>query len=264
VSGDSNFAPEKPAPESLTFVKIYVNNLEDHMSSSQNYPQLVMIIRHGEKPGDPASDSSGGLNLSILGSARAAALPSLFTPDPAVTPPVSTLQQLGCDVAVGAAEQFSGTYVSSGLTAGQPRFPVPNFLFATQASKNSSRPIETITPLSQALADLTSPGTSCQLNSRINCQYPNDSYKELAAEILNNPQTYGGQVVLICWHHGKAPKLARHLGVSKKELAPWDPWPPAVFDLVFQITWHKSGKAHLDVGYQQLLFNDTKTPSAAS
>ena len=47
---------------------------------SAQYPSLVMIIRHGEKPGDPAEDTSGGKHLSALGSARAAALPSLFTP----------------------------------------------------------------------------------------------------------------------------------------------------------------------------------------
>ena len=94
------------------------------------------------------------------------------------------------------------------------------------------------------------------LNTVINNQYPDSSYKDLAHFILENPETYGGQVILICWHHGKAPKLAKHLGVPESQLVPWDPWAPTVFDLVFQITWD-SGQANLVVGYQQLLFCDT-------
>jgi hypothetical protein len=38
-------------------------------------PKQVLIIRHGEKCGDPKKDDDG--NLSVRGSARAAALPSL-------------------------------------------------------------------------------------------------------------------------------------------------------------------------------------------
>ncbi len=64
-------------------------------------------------------------------------------------------------------------------------------------------------------------------------------------------------MILICWHHGKAPQLAEALGVPKSQLTPWDPWQPTVFDLVFQITWNTSGQANLVVGYQQLLFADT-------
>jgi hypothetical protein len=220
------------------------------MSSSKDYPQLVMIIRHGEKAGDPSVDKGGGPDLSILGSARAAALPSLFTPDPTASSKVQNLQQLSCDVTAGQSNQFAGTYGATTIPAGNSRFPVPDFLFATQASNSSNRPVETITPLSQALAGL-----------KINSQFPDASYKELAKEILGNPQTYGGQVILICWHHGKAPKLAKHLGVSQKQLDPWDPWNPKVFDLVFHITWDSSGTANLKVHYQQLLFGDTKKGS---
>jgi hypothetical protein len=225
-------------------------------SSSTNYPALVMIIRHGEKPGDPCANDSGGPNLSILGSARAAALPSLFTPDPTTTP-VQTQQQLSCDVVTASqAGQYTGMYVSSGLAAGSPRFPTPNFLFATHQSKSSNRPVETITPLSQALASLKDP----KVDSKIHHHFTDDAYADLAKEILNNPKTYGGQVILICWHHGKAPQLAHKLGVPKNQLQPWDPWNCKVFDLVFKITWDGSGQASLEVDYQQLLFNDTPEP----
>jgi hypothetical protein len=213
-----------------------------------------MIIRHGEKPGNPATDTNGGPNLSVLGSARAAALPSLFTPDPtAAPPPTNPPSQLACDVIAGFSGEFSGKYVSSGMPAGSSRFPPPNFLFATEVTGSSNRPVETITPLSQALASLNNPA----LNTTINSNYPDDSYQDLATLILSDSQTYGGQVILICWHHGKAPNLAQALGVPKSQLTPWDPWQPTVFDLVFQITWDNSGQANLVVGYQQLLFADT-------
>lgn len=226
------------------------------MSASTKYPQLVMIIRHGEKPGNPSQDAKGGPDLSIQGSARAAALPTLFTPDPMARPSAKIpLQQVTCEIAEGRAKQIAATYNSSDVSAGDSRFPAPNFLFATQKSKNSNRPVETITPLSQALASLNNPG----IDSKIHHHYADASFKELAKEILENPQTYGGQVILICWHHGKAPNLAEHLGVSKSQIAPWKPWKPEVFDLIFQITWDDSGQANLSVGYQQLLFSDTRS-----
>ena len=77
------------------------------MSDAGQYPSLVMIIRHGEKPGNPADDTNGGTHLSILGSARAAALPSLFTPDPTATP-INKLAQLACDVKPHKIAEFGG------------------------------------------------------------------------------------------------------------------------------------------------------------
>jgi hypothetical protein len=211
-----------------------------------------MIIRHGEKPGNPANDGDGGPDLSILGSARAAALPSLFTPSPAsmpLTPP--TPMQPSCCVAPDK-DHFTGKYVSSGLPALPPLFPVPNFLFATQQSgtkddPGSNRPYETITPLSEAL----------QLS--INNNYSNNDYADVVTEILTtNPAKYANQVVLICWHHGNIPKLVEAFGVPASEL-PFPKWPATVFDLVCQITWSGT-QAGLTIGYQQLLFGDSAKP----
>ena len=218
------------------------------MSSSAKYPSLVMIIRHGEKPGNPADDSSGGPHLSVMGSARAAALPSLFTPDPSAAPPASGGAQLiqpVCDVKPAAASQFSGSYKSSGLPAGAPRFPVPKFLFATLPDSSSHRPLETITPIGQALG--VTPETP----------FDNNDYDKLAKEILKNPGKYANHVVLIGWHHGKAPDLAKSFGVSAQQLQGWYPWNPLFFDLVFMITW-SGDTVNFSVDYQQLLFNDTK------
>ena len=217
------------------------------MNSNSTFPSLVVIIRHGEKPGNPANDDKGGMNLSILGSARAAALPSLFTPNP-VTTPVTTLMQPSCGVAQGQSAQFTGTYSSSGLTVGPPLLPVPNFLFATKQSSNSNRPYETIVPLSQAL-----PGAPISIDN----SYSDKHYADLAAEILTtNPAKYANQVVLICWHHGKIPELAEAFKVPKPEMKNYDPWPATVFDIIFQITW-TNGQAALAIGYQKLLFGDS-------
>lgn len=222
------------------------------MSTNSNFPALVMIIRHGEKPGDPSNDSDGGPNLSILGSARAAALPSLFSPDPNESP--ATQQQLTCDLATAAEAEFTGVYGSSNIQAGASRFPAPQFLFATAPSNSSSRPVETITPTAQALQFLTN-----NPKLAINPQYTNDTpgIQALTSEILKNPNTYGGQVVLICWHHGTIPQLTEAFGVGPSQL-PFTKWPAAVFDLVFNITWSGSA-AVLSVSPQQLLYGDSAT-----
>jgi hypothetical protein len=239
------------------------------MSPSAQYPSLLMIIRHGEKPGDPGNDKDGGPDLSILGSARAAALPSLFTPDPTATP-VNNMQQLTCDLTVGVESQFTGAYSyppkdsSSKLTAGQPRFPTPNFLFATAPGTGphgSSRPVETITPLAQALQFYYGGNPPLAINENFTND-PKDKEHGLPAlvsEITGNPDTYGGRVVLICWHHGTIPQLTEDFGVPSGQLLNWSPWPPTVFDLVFRITWD-SGQASLVVDYQQLLYGDTGVP----
>jgi hypothetical protein len=80
--------------------------------SESKLPKRVLIIRHGEKPGDPSADNTGdGPSLSTKGYERAGAL---------------------------------APYVPA-------QFGPPDFLFATRESENSNRPVETITPLSKAI-----------------------------------------------------------------------------------------------------------------
>jgi len=72
----------------------------------------IVILRHAEKPGDPAQDQpADGISLSVRGFARASALAYLLP----------------------------------------NHYQSPSFLFATQQSKHSNRPIETVTPLSERL-----------------------------------------------------------------------------------------------------------------
>jgi hypothetical protein len=215
------------------------------------YPKLVMIIRHGEKPGAPdKDDDTPSPDLSIRGSARAAALPSLFMPDPSGSG--ASAQQLSCAVAAGTPSQFGGTYQPAAKAeAPAPRFPTPQRIVATKTSDNSSRPIETVTPISQALG------------LDIHADYGNAD-AEITAQANDVLKKYGGKVVLVCWHHGKIPQLALSFGVPQAQidtaLGPaGKKWPGTVFDRMWMIDWDR-GSANLTVKLQQLLFGDHPGP----
>lgn len=169
-------------------------------------PSQVLIIRHGEKPGDPATDSAAdNPNLSTQGYERAASL-AIYVP---------------------------------------ATFGKPDFLFATQASKNSNRPVETITPLAKTLG-LT-----------IDDKHADDAYQAVATDVLTHPK-YAGKLVLICWHHGKIPELASALG----GVPPTMHWKGHVFDRVWKIDYPAGGAttglAVADIP-QMLMYGDTST-----
>lgn len=121
-----------------------------------------------------------------------------------------------------------------------PRFSTPDFLFATQASNDSNRPVETITPLSAGL------------NLTYDDKHADGDYAKVAADILTNSK-YAGKVVLVCWHHGNIPNLATALGIT-------DPpaWPRSVFDRVWVISY-SSGTASLSNDAQMLLYGDSSS-----
>jgi hypothetical protein len=188
-----------------------------------------MIIRHGEKLGDSSSDKDGGPNLSMRGSARAAALPQLFAP---AEPPY------GCALTIGTGQDFTESYVSVPIQGTAPRFSTPAFLFATQASNSSNRPVETITPLSAAL------------KLAYDDKHADKDYAKVASDILTNSK-YAGQIVLVCWHHGNIPNLATALGVANPPA-----WKGPVFDRVWVITY-SGGTASLADNAQMLLYGDS-------
>ena len=222
------------------------------MPDSAAYPSLVMVIRHGEKPGASGDDKGGGPHLSIRGSARAAALPALFVPG---DKPPAGRAQLCCAMSPGPSGQAVGTYTFGTVAATSSRFPTPHYLFATASSDASSRPLETVTPLAQALQCLNDPA----IDTQIDPSFTNDSedIQKLVKTVLNTPAKYAGKVVLICWHHGKIPKLLRDFGVPRHELKSWDPFPSETFDVVMKITWSGT-TATMATDYQELLFGDTK------
>jgi broad specificity phosphatase PhoE len=162
-------------------------------------PATVLLIRHAEKPAE-------GIDLAPAGFARAKALPQLFG-------------------GAGAAAPHN--------------LPRPDFLFATHLSKNSNRPVETITPLSEAL------------KLPISHDVADKDYATLAAELLSGK--YAGKVVLVAWHHGSLPGFAKALGATP----PYDPWPDTQFDRVWRIDY-KDGKATLTDLPQGLMAGDSK------
>jgi hypothetical protein len=163
-------------------------------------PATILMIRHAAKLTD------GRIDLSPAGFARAKALPELFG-------------------GVGAAAPHN--------------LPRPDFLFATHQSKKSNRPVETITPLSEAL------------KLPISAEIEDDDFATLAKELLSG--RYAGKVVLVAWHHGKIPAFARALGATP----PYDPWPDTQFDRVWRIDY-REGKAVLTDLPQGLMAGDSQ------
>jgi hypothetical protein len=151
-----------------------------------------------------AEKPASGVDLAPVGYARAKMLPELF-----------------------------------GGMAAPHNLPRPSFLFATHVSKNSNRPMETITPLGEAL------GLS------ISHDVDDKDYATLAKELLSGK--YAGKVVLVAWHHGSLPGFAKALGA----VPPYDPWPETQFDRVWRIDY-KGGKAVLTDLPQGLMPGDSK------
>ena len=114
-------------------------------------------------------------------------------------------------------------------------FPKPDFLIAAKKSKSSARPIETITPLSKAL------------HEDIDSTYKDDDFAAEAHEILTNPK-YAGKTVLIAWHHGKIPELAKALGAADCP----DKWNSKVFDRVWEITYENGVASWKDLPQKAL------------
>jgi broad specificity phosphatase PhoE len=118
-----------------------------------------------------------------------------------------------------------------------PRLPKPQVIIASRASKGSNRPVETVEPLAKALG------------LPIDTRFRDDDFRALAERLLSD-ERYDGQVVLVCWHHGSLPKLARALGVN-------DPpkWPDDQFDRVWVIE-PKKRTARFETVSQKLLDGD--------
>jgi hypothetical protein len=117
--------------------------------------------------------------------------------------------------------------------------PRPEVLFATHVSKHSNRPVETITPLSEAL------------KLPISSEVDDKEFATLAKDLLSGK--YAGKVVLLAWHHGSLPAFARALGATP----PYDPWPETQFDRVWRIDY-RDGKAMLTDLPQALMPGDSK------
>jgi phosphohistidine phosphatase SixA len=120
-------------------------------------------------------------------------------------------------------------------------FPKPDFLFATKRSKGSNRPVETITPLSKAIKE------------EISADFKDEEFDQLAKLILTD-ERYKGKVVLIAWHHGKIPELAKALGATGVP----DKWNSELFDRVWQITYENGKASFKDLPQKAMPGDETK------
>jgi hypothetical protein len=130
------------------------------------------------------------------------------------------------------------------------RFPTPDFLFATKKSHKSDRPAETVRPLAKALGDM-----------HIHDQHADDDFQAVVDHVFGDAK-YVGKTVLICWHHGKIPKLARAVSEQAKnkgDLRARVPkrWDDKVFDRVWQFTFDGQGGAKFADRPQRLLYGDS-------
>jgi len=123
-------------------------------------------------------------------------------------------------------------------------FPQIDFLFAAAPSKQSNRPVETLTPLAQALA------------MPLDTDIADSGYEVLAADLLSDAR-YAGKRIVICWHHGNIPELALGLKVPEAAIknAPGMVgmhWDANVFD-AFWLIKLAGGMASLTISKQPAL-----------
>jgi broad specificity phosphatase PhoE len=120
-------------------------------------------------------------------------------------------------------------------------FPRPDFLFAAKNSKASHRSVETATPLAE------------KLKMPLHAEIKNEDFGILAKE-LRSESKFAGKTILIAWHHGKIPELARALGAADAPTT----WPGKSFDRVWEITYSPTGAATFRDRPQLLLLDDSK------
>jgi broad specificity phosphatase PhoE len=190
---------------------------EEPKKPASTFPAQVLIIRHAEKP--PDEDKS--VHLSERGEKRARALHELFEASPGRPDP----------------------------------FPPPDFIFATHPSEASRRPVETVTPLAGKLKlpindtfrnHLLEPDSAGGKDRK-------KGILDLSRELFSDKR-YQGKTVLISWHHGTIPHLARALKAAD---APRD-WDHNTFDRVWQITYDDKGNTTFTDRPQRLLAGDAK------
>ena len=143
------------------------------IGTAQAAPAHVVIFRHGEKP-------STGSDLSPQGYRRAQALVGYFADNP-------TIRALGKPAAV--------------------------FAMSPHGPNGTLRPIETVTPLADAL------GLSVVKD------FEKKQVNQLVDRIMNDP-TLDDQTVVICWEHSYILNIVQAFGYDS---AP-DVWQSSVFD----------------------------------
>jgi phosphohistidine phosphatase SixA len=101
-------------------------------------------------------------------------------------------------------------------------FGRPDVLIATAVSKHSSRPLETLQPLSD------------KIGVAIDATFADQDYGALAEDLLSRP-SFKGRLVVVCWHHGNIPSMAHALRAADGSYP--DPWNKHVFNLILRFSY---------------------------
>jgi hypothetical protein len=116
-------------------------------------------------------------------------------------------------------------------------YPTPDFIFAATTTTESSRPVDTVTPLAD------------KLHLTIKADIKDKDYEMLVKE-LKKPK-YEGKTVLVCWHHGEIPDLVKALtGTGIKKIK------EDTYNLIWQIDYSKDGKTTMSTASQKLMPGD--------
>src|ERR1700736_5437252 len=121
-----------------------------------------------------------------------------------------------------------------------------DYLFAAKNSHESKRPKLTIKPLSKALG------------LDINTDFKDDEYAKLADEL--HAGRYSNKNILVCWHHGKIPKLLAAFGADPQKLLPNGKWPEDVFGWVVRLEYNQNGNLKAKVKDENLMPGDATNP----
>jgi hypothetical protein len=196
------------------------------MSHQSAPPDVIYIIRHGEKPEDPAPkrsapahrgvDFHGNQNEHSLlprGWQRSGALAALFDPTQGPLRP---------------GLQVPGTLIS------------PSYGDRNKASQHRTHQ--------------TIGGISDRLGITIAADFAKEQVRELAAALTKT----GPGAVLVCWDHAHIPALASALPLVDGTVIP-KTWPADRFDVIWAFTRAAGGKYSFDQVPQLLLSGDTDT-----
>jgi hypothetical protein len=118
--------------------------------------------------------------------------------------------------------------------------PKPDFIFATKTTKTSRRPQLTAAPLAE------------KLMLPVDDSFGKDEFERLDKELMTSPK-YVGKTILICWHHGAIPQLAKTLGAANAPAV----WPAHEFDRVWRLDFGRDGKVTFANQPQRILKGDS-------
>lgn len=187
-------------------------------SSTVPIGTLVMIIRHGEKPGEKKTGDMPGVDENGA---------------PADD---SSLTQTGWDRARGLVNVFAP--IGGKPRAGLAR-PVAIFSAGANDAGEGQRTRETIAPLAR------------KLGIQVDSSFGKGEEEQLIEKVTSQPGP-----TLICWQHGEIPAIAEAFGDVTP--TPPSKWPDSVYDVIWTLTKTSDGWAFDQVPEMALPQDDDK------